>query len=62
MRVVHGEVMYTVLPGKIYTQIIRQHTVYNFFIERVIEKNFLICNGHSVNFPAIMIACSRDGV
>lgn len=54
MREVHGEVMYTVLPGKIYTQIIRQHTVHNFFIERVIEKNFLICNGHSVNFPAIM--------
>lgn len=62
MREVHGEVMYTVLPGKIYTQIIRQHTVHNFFIERVIEKKFLICNGHSVNFPAIMIACSRDGV
>ena len=55
MREVHGEVMYTVLPGKIYTQIIRQHTVNNFFIERVIgKKNFLICNGHSVNFPAIM--------
>lgn len=38
MREVHGEVMYTVLPGKIYTQIIRQHSVHNFFVERVIEK------------------------
>ena len=38
MREVHGEVMYTVFPGKIYTQIIRQHSVHNFFVERVIEK------------------------